>query len=126
MLEVMRQAGYEAMQAALADGATIMPIIGMPPTMSNDPERYVDQIFERVLTTYSREDTLTNSLQDRRKGRWAEVQEVNGWVVDTLRAHGRDPPVNRRVVELGLQIEAGLLEAQPRNAALMFDAALTA
>lgn len=30
-LEVMRLAGYEAMAAALADGATIMPIIGMPP-----------------------------------------------------------------------------------------------
>ena len=125
-LGLMRQSGYEAMQAALADGATIMPIIGMPPSMSNDPERYVDQIFERVLTTSSREDTLTTSLQDGRKGRRAEVQEVNGWVVDTLRAHGREAPVNRRVVELGLQIEAGQLEAQPRNAALMFDAALTA
>ena len=122
MLEVMRAAGYEAMQAALADGATIMPIIGMPATMSNDPERYVDQIFERVLTTYSREDTLTTSLQDWRKGRRAEVQEVNGWVVDILRAHGRDAPVNKRVVELGLRIEARQLEAQPQNAGLMFEA----
>lgn len=121
MLEVMRAAGYEAMQAALADGATIMPIIGMPPTMSNDPERYVDQIFERVLTTYSREDTLTTSLQDWRKGRKAEVQEVNGWVVDTLRAHGREAPVNARVVELGLAIEAGALTAHPQNAALMIE-----
>ena len=85
MLDVMRAAGYEAMQAALADGATIMPIIGMPPVMSNHPERYVDQIFDEVLKTFSREDTLTTSLQDWRKGRRAEVQEVNGWVVDMLR-----------------------------------------
>ena len=122
MLEVMRTAGYEAMQAALADGATIMPIIGMPPTMSNDPERYVDQIFERVLTTYSREDTLTTSLQDWRKGRRAEVHEVNGWVVDILRAHGREAPVNARVVEIGFAIEAGELEARPENVSLMLEA----
>lgn len=115
MLKVMREAGYEAMQAALADGATIMPIIGMPPTMSNDPERYVDEIFDKVLRTFSREDTLTTSLQDWRKGRRAEVQEVNGWVVQTLRAYGRSAPVNQRVVEIALQIEAGTLTPRLEN-----------
>ena len=48
-LEVMRQAGYEAMQAALLDGASIIPIIGLPPITTNDPERYVDRIFDEVL-----------------------------------------------------------------------------
>ncbi len=119
MLEVMRAAGYEAMQAALADGATIMPIIGMPPVMSNHPDRYVDQIFEKVLTTFSREDTLTTSLQDWRKGRRAEIQEVNGWVVDILKAHGREAPINKRVCEIAYDIEAGRLEARPENIALM-------
>ena len=117
MLEVMRAAGYEAMQAALADGATIMPIIGMPPVMSNHPERYVDQIFEEVLKTFSRPDTLTTSLQDWRKGRRAEVREVNGHVVETLRRHGQAAPVNERVVELALAIESGTLAARPDNAA---------
>ncbi|MCB1486594.1 MAG: NAD(P)-binding domain-containing protein [Bauldia sp.] len=119
MLEMMRAAGYEAMEAAMADGATIMPIIGMPPVMTNHPERYVDQIFEKVLTTYSRDDTLTTSLQDWRKGRRAEVQEVNGVVVETLQALGRDAPINRRVVEIALEIEAGRLDAKPQNAELM-------
>jgi 2-dehydropantoate 2-reductase len=121
MLEVMRAAGYEAIHAALADGATIMPIIGMPPVMSNHPERYVDQIFEKVLTTFSREDTLTTSLQDWRKGRRAEVQEVNGWVVDIMAAHGREAPMNKRVVEIAFEIEAGRLEAKPENSALMIE-----
>lgn len=121
MLEVMRAAGYEAMHAALADGATIMPIIGMPPTMSNDPERYVDEIFDEVLRTFSREDTLTTSLQDWRKGRRAEVEEVNGWVVQVLRAHGREAPVNQRVVEIALQIEKGALAPHPDNVALLIN-----
>lgn len=122
MLDVMRATGYEAMQAALADGATIMPIIGMPAVMSNHPERYVDQIFEKVLQTFSREDTLTCSLQDWRKGRRAEIADVNGLVVDVLERHGRDAPMNRRVVEIAQDIEAGRLTAMPDNAALMIAA----
>ncbi|MGB2200487.1 MAG: ketopantoate reductase family protein [Pseudooceanicola atlanticus] len=116
-LEVMRRAGHEAMEAALADGATIMPIIGMPPVMSNHPERYVDQIFDKVPSTFSREDTLTTSLQDWRKGRRAEIDEVNGLVVDVLAAHGWDAPVNRLVVDMAKQIEKGTRSAAPENGA---------
>ena len=121
MLEVMRKAGYEAMQAALEDGAKIIPIIGMPAVTTNHPERYVDQIFDEVLTTFSRPDTLVTSLQDWRKGRRAEVQEVNGWVVDMLRAHGRSSPMNERVVEIAFEIESGKRQAHPDNAQLMIE-----
>jgi 2-dehydropantoate 2-reductase len=121
MLEVMRLAGYEAMQAAQADGAKIIPIIGMPAITTNHPERYVDQIFDEVLKTFSKPDTLVTSLQDWRKGRRAEVQEVNGWVVDMLRKHGREAPMNQRVVELGFEIESGKREAHPDNSKLMIE-----
>ncbi len=80
-----------------------------------------DQIFEEVLKTFSRPDTLVTSLQDWRKGRRAEVQEVNGWVVDMLRAHGRSAPMNQRVVEIAFEIESGKREAHPGNAALMIE-----
>ena len=116
MLEVMRLAGYEAMQAALEDGAKIIPIIGMPPVTTNHPERYVDQIFDEVLKTFSRPDTLVTSLQDWRKGRRAEVQEVNGWVVDMLRAHGRPSPMNQLVVQMGFEIESGKRKPEVGNA----------
>lgn len=122
MLEVMRAAGYEAMRAALADGAKIVPIIGMPPVTTNHPERYVDQIFEEVLKTFSQADTLTTSLQDWRKGRRAEVQEVNGWVVDILRVHGQKAPVNQRVMDVAFDIEAGRIDARPENAAILIEA----
>lgn len=122
MLEVMRLAGYEAMQAALDDGAKIIPIIGMPAVTTNHPERYVDKIFEEVLNTFSRPDTLVTSLQDWRKGRRAEVQEVNGWVIDVLRAHGKRAPMNEKVVEIAFEIEQGKREAHPANAKLLIEA----
>jgi 2-dehydropantoate 2-reductase len=118
-LEVMRHAGYEAMQAALADGASIVPIIGMPPITTNHPERYVDRIFDEVLKTFSREDTLTTSLQDWRKGRRAEVQEVNGHVIDVLRKSGVEAPVNQLVVDMAYEIERGVREANLDNAAAL-------
>ncbi|WAJ28868.1 ketopantoate reductase family protein [Antarcticirhabdus aurantiaca] len=119
MLDIMRAAGYEAMQAALADGATITPIIGMPPVTTNHPDRYVDQIFEEVLKTFSQPDTLTTSLQDWRKGRRAEIREVNGFVVETLKRFGQSAPINQRVVEVALAIENGELQAHPSNIELL-------
>ena len=122
MLDCMRAAGYEAMQAALADGATIMSIIGMPAVTSNNPNRYVDDIFDEVLRTFSREDTLTTSLQDWRKGRRAEVDDVNGIVVKILEANGRSAPINKCVVATALEIEAGRLDPKPENAQILIAA----
>ncbi|MBB3595172.1 2-dehydropantoate 2-reductase [Rhizobium sp. BK529] len=118
MAEVMRAAGYEAMRAAQADGASIVPILGMPPTTTNDLERYVDEIFDEVFKTFMMPDTLTTVLQDWRKGRRGEVLDINGHVVKTLEAAGQSAPVNRRVVELARSIERGMLAAQPSNGAL--------
>jgi 2-dehydropantoate 2-reductase len=125
-LEVMRQAGYEAMHAALLDGASIIPIIGLPPITTNDPERYVDRIFDEVLQTFSRPDTLTCSLQDWRKGRRAEIDEVNGYAVDILRKHGHEARINRRVIEIAFEIENGTLEADPKNAPALIECLATA
>jgi 2-dehydropantoate 2-reductase len=47
------------------------------------------------------------------------VQTVNGRVVDIQRDHGRTAPVNQRVVEIALEIEAGKPAAKPGNAKLM-------
>ncbi|MDR7143926.1 2-dehydropantoate 2-reductase N-terminal domain-containing protein [Rhizobium sp. BE258] len=118
MEAVMRTAGYEAMRAAQADGASIVPILGMAPTTTNDPERYVDEIFDEVLKTFMMPDTLTTVLQDWRKGRRGEVLDINGHVVKTLEKAGQSAPVNQRVVELARSIERGALVAQPSNGTL--------
>jgi 2-dehydropantoate 2-reductase len=119
MADVMRAAGYEAMRAALADGAKIVPILGMKPTQVNDPERYVDQIFEEVQKNFMMPDTLTTVLQDWRKGRRGEVLDINGHVVKTLERAGQTAPVNRRVVDAARAIETGSLSAQPSNSSLL-------
>jgi len=43
------------------------------------------------------------------------VQEVNGWVVGTLRRHGHAAPMNELVVQMGVEIEAGKRIASSNN-----------
>ncbi|AYG62521.1 ketopantoate reductase family protein [Rhizobium jaguaris] len=118
MATVMRTAGYEAMRAAQADGASIVPILGMAPTTTNDPERYVDEIFDEVLKTFMMPDTLTTVLQDWRKRRRAEVLDINGYVVETLKRAEQAAPINERIVEIARSIERGSLAAQASNSSL--------
>jgi 2-dehydropantoate 2-reductase len=106
MLEFMRRAGYEAVRAALASGSRIVPIFGLEVDPSR-PEKVVDDLFTEVLTTFSREDTLTTTLQDWRKGRRGEVDDVHGEVIRHLQQHGEAAPVNERVYQVAREIELG-------------------
>jgi 2-dehydropantoate 2-reductase len=60
-------------------------------------------------------------LQDWRKGRRAEIDEVNGYAVDILRKHGHEAPINQRVIEMAFDIEKGTLEADPKNAPALIE-----
>ena len=50
-------------------------------------------------------DTLTTVLQDWRKGRRAEVLDINGHVVETLKRARQAAPVNERIVEIARSID---------------------
>jgi 2-dehydropantoate 2-reductase len=117
--DFMVECGREAARATLADGCRLVPIFGMTDEDVVAPDAYAELLLGRVLSDYSFPDTLTTVLQDWRKGRRAEVAEVNGLVVDVLRAHGRSAPANERTVELARKIEAGELAAGPQNVEML-------
>ena len=114
MLEFMRQCGYEAVRAAIAAGNKIVPIFGLTIDPSR-PEKVVDDLFQAVLTTYSMEDTLTTTLQDWRKGRRGEVDDVHGEVIRQLAKIGQPAPANLRVFEVAREIELGQRRAGIHN-----------
>lgn len=113
--EFMVECGREAARATVADGCKLVPIFGMTRDEVPEADAYAEKLLGRVLSDYSFPDTLTTVLQDWRKGRRAEVAEVNGLAVDVLRAHGHEAPANERTVELARRIEAGELLAGPHN-----------
>ena len=49
-------------------------------------------------------------LQDQIKGRYSEVDSINGLVVEEAERHGRTAPANAAIVEITRQIQAGTLK----------------
>ncbi len=110
MREVMLEAGDEAIRGAQLMGLRIRPIFGMSGTAASSPDTFVATVLDELLSHYVLPHSRSTVLQDWSKGRRAEVQEINGAVVDALGRFGQPAPVNRAVVEIAAEIEAGRLE----------------
>jgi len=115
MRDFMAGAGREALRTAMAVGVTPRPIFGMADARVDDPDRYVDQLFDEVLHHFTLPETRTTVLQDWMKGRRSEVDQINGLVVDEQARLGGAAPANAVTVRLAHLIESEELEAHPRN-----------
>lgn len=112
----------EAAAATIASGSRLRPVFGLSEADVTDAETYAPALLDIVLARFSSPTTRTTVLQDWMKGRRAEVQEINGFVVRTLAAVGEEAPANARTVEIALRIESGELQARPENASLLLEA----
>jgi 2-dehydropantoate 2-reductase len=119
--EFMVECGKEAARAAVADGSRLVPIFGLTEDEVTGPERYAADLLSAVLDKYSLPDTRTTVLQDWMKGRRAEVDEVNGLVVEVLAAVGERAPYNEHTIAIARRIEAGELERGPENLELLLN-----
>jgi 2-dehydropantoate 2-reductase len=104
----------EALKVALATGHRAVPIFGLT-EIEADPDEYAVKLLDLVHANWTLPTTLTTVLQDWRKGRRAEIDEVNGLVVREGERAGIRTPANARTLELARRIEAGELDAQPSN-----------
>lgn len=114
MREYMEQCAQEALAVCIASGSKIVPIFGLTEA-EQDPKKYAVELFELVLAHFTFPNTLTTVLQDWRKGRRAEIHEINGHVVTTGARLSIPTPANRVTLELALSIESGEREATPAN-----------
>jgi 2-dehydropantoate 2-reductase len=119
MREVMMASGKECVRTALALGHKLVPIMGNDRVTENDPDAYATALLDQVLDGWTLPDTLVTVLQDWRKGRRGEVDDINGLVVAEQARLGGAAPINARLVELGHQVESGALRADPSNAGLL-------
>ena len=119
MLDYMIECGREAARVAVADGATLVPIFGMTSADIIGPDQYAEDLLGMVRSHFLFPDTKTTVLQDWLKGRRAEVNEINGLVVELARRRGDTAPANEITVALARRIEAGTLTADPSNVDLL-------
>jgi 2-dehydropantoate 2-reductase len=122
MHEFMLEACREAVHTAVALGNRMVPIFGNDGLELSDPDRFVTQLLDAVLTQFSLPDTRTTVLQDWDKKRHSEVDEVNGLVVDEQARLGGSAPFNALTVAIAHRIESGELDAKPENVDLLVGA----
>jgi 2-dehydropantoate 2-reductase len=121
--ELMLRSGREALDATVGLGNPILPIFGLRPQDVSRPDSVVEVLLDTLLTGFVLPHSTTTILQDWAKGRRSEVDDINGHVVRTLRALGRDAPVNRAVVEVAREIESGTLQPDPSLLDVLVDRA---
>lgn len=122
MREFMDENGREAVRACLGTGNRLMPIFGLV-AADLPPDEYAVKLYDLVLKHYSLDDTLTTVLQDWRKGRRAEIEEINGFVVRESARAGLDAPANAATVDLARRIERGELDPGTDNLPALLAAA---
>ncbi len=113
--ELMLASGQEALDATVGLGNAILPIFGLRPEDVVRPETVVETLLDTLLGGFVLPHSTTTILQDWRKGRHSEADDINGHVVRTLERQGRAAPVNAAVVELARAIERGTLRPGPSN-----------
>jgi 2-dehydropantoate 2-reductase len=114
MRELMLEAGNEAVRAVYQEGLEVVPIFGLTEV---NPETFVADIFDLLLSGFSLPSTKTTILHDWLKGRRSEAHEINGLVVDVLGA--ANAPINAACVELSERIERGEATLGIENVALL-------
>ncbi|MEO8668786.1 MAG: 2-dehydropantoate 2-reductase [Bauldia sp.] len=119
MREVMMASGKECVRTALALGHKLVPIMGNDRVTENDPDAYATALLDQVLDGWTLPDTLVTVLQDWRKGRRGEVEDINGLVVKEQERLGGAAPLNAKLVEMAHRVERGELKADPANADLL-------
>ncbi|HTL40607.1 MAG TPA: 2-dehydropantoate 2-reductase [Pseudolysinimonas sp.] len=119
MREFMDECAREALRTCIATGSRLVPVFGFENAETDDIDAYARRLYDAVLTHYSTPTTRTTVLQDWMKGRRAEIEEINGFVVREQERVGGHAPHNKRVIEIARRIEAGELEARPENVSLL-------
>lgn len=114
MRDYMKQCAREALAVCIASGSKIVPIFGLTEA-EQDAEKYAVELFDLVLAHFTFPNTLTTVLQDWRKGRRAEIHEINGYVVTTGARLGISTPANQVTLDIALTVESGEREAIPAN-----------
>ncbi|MFB2586447.1 ketopantoate reductase family protein [Herbiconiux liukaitaii] len=126
MRSFMVETGKEAVRTAVALGNRTIPIFGMAAPAEGasptDPDRFAEDLLDIVLDRYTLPDTMTTVLQDWRKGRRSEADQLNGLVAREQARLGGSAPHNSLVADLARRIESGSLEAGPQNIELLLGA----
>ena len=112
------RSGEEALAAGQALGYKTVPIFGLKP----EDVASTNSLLETLLDKITRDvgpSAINTVLQDLMKGRYSEVDLINGFVADTCRQNGRPAPVSDAIVQVARRIHRGQLQPGPGNLSII-------
>jgi 2-dehydropantoate 2-reductase len=123
MNEFMMRLGDEAVIVGDALGLPIVPIFGLTKEEIESSNRPLQTLIDRVNHDIGPRGGANTTLQDHIKGRFSEVDAINGFVVEEGARRGIAAPANAAIVEVTRRIYAGELKPGLENLKLAIDLA---
>lgn len=120
MQELITRIGAEALTVGQKAGYGMEPIFGLKPEDMKGTNQLLEKLMDKLVRDVGprARDCV---LQDHLKGRYSEVDVINGLVVEKGSELGISTPGNAAVVELTKQIHAGTLKPDVKNLDRVFE-----
>ncbi|MDE0539865.1 MAG: hypothetical protein OXH94_14205 [Rhodospirillales bacterium] len=118
--EFVLKAGTEALHAGQRRGYAIQPIFGLTEDDIRETNQLLETLYDKLGADIgpAARDCV---LQDHLKGRYSEVDLINGLVAEESAANGGTAPANAAVTEITAKIHAGELKPDPANLQLALE-----
>lgn len=108
------RAGAEALAVGRDRKYAVQPIFGLGPEDVGNSNRLLETLFDKLASDIGPE-ARDCVLQDHLKGRYSEVDLINGLVAEESRRAGRQAPANAAVTEITRRIRNGELAPDRSN-----------
>lgn len=112
--ELFLRSGEEALAAGQSLGYKVVPIFGLKPEDVKNTNNLLETLLDKITRDVG-PTALNTVLQDHMKGRYSEIDLINGLIADESAKNGRPTPVSDVLVDLSRRIHAGELEPDPAN-----------
>ena len=116
--EIFLRSGEEALAAGQLLGYKVVPIFGLKPDDVTNTNNLLETLLEKIVHDVG-PTAINTVLQDHMKGRYNEIDMINGLIADESKENGRLTPVSDVIVELSRQIHAGELKPDLNNLELV-------
>lgn len=117
MRELIMKVGEEALTVGQELGYSIEPIFGLKPEDIKGTNQLLEKLFDKLAHDIGPK-ARDCVLQDHLKGRYSEVDLINGRVAAEGRRLNKPTPANDMIVELTRRIHEGELKPDPANLTL--------
>ena len=112
------RAGEEALAAGQLLGYTIVPVFGLKPEDVENTNNLLETLLEKITRDVG-PTAINTVLQDHMKGRYSEIDMINGLIAEESEKNGRPTPVSDALVDLTRQVHAGTLKPDLANLHLL-------